>query len=114
MSQHDLVFFIVGLVVFFGFALAVQMRILAGIALKRAAKAKYDDLADAPARFAVAAAVNGQDLEAGDSMADASIWLAQEYPRAIAHIRLARKATMGLGALLLLIVVAWRFTVWEG
>lgn len=110
MSVRDLAFFVIGLLVFFALALAVQMRLLAGISLKRAARAKFDDLEDGPARFAVVAAVNGQVLDQGDGVGDASAWLAAEYPRAIRHIRIARKATLVFGALLLGVIVTWRLT----
>ena len=111
MSGHDLGFFLAGLIVFFGFALAVQMRVLAGIALKRAARAQFETLEDGPARFAVADAVaSKRALEPGDPMGDAAVWLAAEYPRAISHIRLARRASVVLGFVLLFVIVSWRFT----
>lgn len=114
MSGHDLIFFIIGLLVFFGLALAVQMRVLAGIALKRAARAQFPGLEDGPARFAVASAVNGRALDSGDEVGDATAWLAQQYPAAIRHVRLARKATMVAGAILLGVLAAWRLTAGEG
>ncbi|WP_084399508.1 hypothetical protein [Henriciella aquimarina] len=112
MTMHDLVFFIAGLVAFFGFALAVQMRLMAGMSLRRAAREKFPDLEDGPARFAVVAAVNGPDqLEAGDDVGDAAKWLAAEYPRAIDHIKRARKATLIAPALIVVIALMWRLTV---
>lgn len=114
MSGRDLGFFIAGLAVFFAFALAVQMRIMTGLVLKRAAKAQFPDLSDGPARFAVVAASNDRDLEPGDEIGDAATWLAAEYPRAFGHLRLARKASILLGALLLGVVAAWRLTAREG
>ena len=110
MSGRDLGFFIAGLLVFFAFALAVQMRIMTGIVLKRAAKATFEGLKEGPARFAVVAASRGQALEGGDVAGDAAVWLASEYPRAIGHLRLARKASIMLGGLFLGVVAAWRFT----
>ena len=114
MSGHDLTFFITGLLVFFGMALAVQMRVLAGIALKRAARAQFPGLEDGPARFAVVSAVNGRVLDRGDEVGDASAWLAQQYPAAIRHVRLARKAAMVAGVVLFGVLVAWRLTGGEG
>lgn len=112
MSQGDLAFFIAGLMVFFVFALAVQMRILSGIALKRAARAKFETLDDGTARFAVANAVSGpMALEPGDEAGDAAHWLAGEYPTAIRHIRLARKVSVAMPVLLVLVAAVWRFTV---
>ncbi|WP_300377542.1 hypothetical protein [Henriciella sp.] len=111
MSGHDLGFFIAGLLVFFAFALAVQMRILAGIALKRAVRAKFTELDDGKARFAVANAVSGKrELEEGDAAGDAAQWLSAEYPRAIGHVRLARRATFAMGAVLLAVIACWRLT----
>ena len=109
MSQMDLAFFVVGLVVFFAFALAVQMRIFAGIALKRAAKDRFSELDDGTARFAVVNAVNGRtDLDEGDAAGDAATWLRLEYPKALRHVRLARRGSMAMGALLLAVIIAWR------
>lgn len=114
MSGSDVGFFIAAIFAFFGVALAVQMRFIAGLALKRAAMAKFPELEDGPARFAVAAAAHGKALETGDAAGDAAAWLAAEYPRAISHIRIARKAMMVMGGVLLVILVAWRFTGGEG
>ena len=109
MSGATLGFFIAGLFVLFGFGLAVQMRVLAGIALKRAARARFPALEDGPARFAVVQAVNGADgLEAGDEAGDAAAWLRDEYPAAIGHVRLARKGAVLFGLLLFAVIVAWR------
>ncbi|WP_084420733.1 hypothetical protein [Henriciella litoralis] len=111
MSGTTLIFFIAGVLVFFVFALAVQMRLLAGVALKRAARAKFDTLEDGPARFAVLHAVNGSDtLEPGDEAGDAAKYLTAEYPSALAHIRLARKVSLIMPGVLLVIIVAWRLT----
>lgn len=109
MGGATLGFFIAGLFVLFLFGLAVQMRVLAGIALKRAARAKFPELDDGPARFAVVQAVNGgEGLEAGDEAGDAAAFLRAEYPAAIGHVRLARRATAVCAALLLAVIVAWR------
>lgn len=111
MSGHDVTFFIAGLLVAFAFALCVQMRILSGIALKRAAKAKFAGLDEAEARQSVVLAVNGgAGLEAAGETGEAGRHLAAEYPRAISHIRFARKGTAGFAVLLLAVIAAWRFT----
>jgi hypothetical protein len=109
MSGATLGFFIAGLLVAFGFALAVQMRVLAGVALKRAARAKFPELEDGPARFAVVQAVNpGSTLEPGDEAGDAAAYLRAEYPAAIRHVRLARRAVAATAVLLLIVIGAWR------
>ena len=111
MSATTLGFFIAGLAAFFGLALAVQMRIFAGLALKRAARAQYPELEDGPARFVVVHAVNGSGiLDDGDTAAEAVGWIRAEYPAALRHIRLARKATAIMAVLLFAIIVAWRLT----
>ena len=75
------------------------------------ARAQFETLEDGPARFAVADAVaSKRALEPGDPMGDAAVWLAAEYPRAISHIRLARRASVVLGFVLLFVIVSWRFT----
>ncbi len=111
MSQTTLIFFVAGLLAVFVFGLAVQMRMLAGVALKRAAHDKFPDLDDGPARFAVAQAVNGDAaLEAGDEAGDAAAYIAATYPGAVRHIRLARKVSVVMPGVLIVIAVAWRLT----
>lgn len=111
MSATTLGFFIAGLLAVFLLALAVQMRLLAGLALKRAAKAEYEELEERTARFAVVQAVNGPDtLEEGDTVSEAANWLAAEYPGATRHIRMARRGTMIMPGIILVIALAWRLT----
>ena len=104
MSGHDVIFFIAGLLVAFVFALCVQMRLLAGIALKRAAKAKFDGLDERDARLAVAGAVGGL-VDDGPAS-----YLGETFPMAIRQIRLARKGTAICAVLLIGVIAAWRFT----
>ena len=104
MSDHDVKFFVIGLLVAFVFVLAVQMRLMAGVALKRAAKAKFEDLDERDARLAVAGAVAGL-VDDGPAS-----YLSGEFPAAIRHIRLARKGTMVMAALLVVVIAAWRLT----
>ncbi len=105
MTDHDVKFFVAGVLVFFVFALAVQMRLMAGVALKRAVKAKFEGLDERQAKLAVAGAVNG-GAEAGE----AAGYLAETFPGAIRHIRLARKGTIVMAAALVAVIAAWRFT----
>ncbi|MEM5515731.1 hypothetical protein WNY37_02145 [Henriciella sp. AS95] len=103
MNDHDLKFFIAGVMIVFVFALAVQMRLMAGVALKRAAKAKFDGLDETQARLAVAGAVDGE------ADGEAAGYLAETFPGAIRHIRLARKGTIVMAAALVGVIAAWRF-----
>lgn len=109
MSETTLIFFVAGVIALFVFGLAVQMRMLAGVALKRAAQEKIPGLNDGPARFAVAQAVRGDAaLEAGDEAGDAAAYLADHYQKALGHIRLARKVSVVMPGVLIVIAVAWR------
>ncbi|WP_018148856.1 hypothetical protein [Henriciella marina] len=112
MSGATLGFFIAGVLVAFLFALAVQMRVMAGLVLRRAAQAKFSELKDGTARFAVVHAVAGTDkLDAGDAVGEAATWLRTEYPAAIRHIKIARVATAVTAVLVLAVLIGWRFTV---
>ena len=104
MSDHDVKFFVIGLLVVFVFALAVQMRLMAGVALKRAAKARFEDLDERDARLAVAGAVAGL-VDEGPAT-----YLTQTFPGAIRHIRLARKGSAIAAVALIAVVAAWRLT----
>ena len=111
MSGATLGFFIADVLVAFLFALAVQMRVMAGLVLRRAAQAKFSELKDGTARFAVVHAVAGTDkLDAGDAVGEAATWLRTEYPAAIRHIKIARLATAVTAVLFLAVLVTWRFT----
>ncbi|GGB72466.1 hypothetical protein [Henriciella pelagia] len=111
MTQHDLLYFVAGLFMVFAFGLCVQMRMLAGVALKRAAKAKFDGLDERSARIGVVQAVNGGTaLETAGIEGEVAQHLAGEYPQAISHIRFARKGTMLFAVLLIAVIAAWRFT----
>ena len=110
MSGQTLGFFIAGVLVAFAFALALQMRLMTGLVLRRAARAKFDELEDGTARFAVVHAVAGTGLEEGDTVGEAASWLRAEYPSAIRHIRIARRATAVTGVLFLAVLIGWRVT----
>ena len=112
MSGATLGFFIAGVLAVFAFALALQMRVLAGLVLRRAAQANFPELQDGTARFAVVHAVAGTDgLENGDAVGEAATWLRTEYPAAIRHIKIARVATAVTAVLVLAVLIGWRFTV---
>lgn len=75
-------------------ALAVQLRVLAGIVLARAALARDPRLSPAEARAAVPPAASGRVPEAAPApLADAVRHLIDVYPNPLQHIRTARTAT---------------------
>lgn len=110
MTAGAVLFWTVFIVLTFGFALAVQLRVLAAIVLRRALTARDPGLDEAQAGAAVAWAAGGKPLpdEARPWLADAVAHLYQTYARPLSHIRLARKASFALPAAILVLVAARR------
>ncbi|MEZ5946185.1 MAG: hypothetical protein R3C13_14500 [Hyphomonas sp.] len=86
-------------VVGFAFLLAVQMRFLISVSLRRALAAEFGGDYRAPEHIASVQAT--RNATSGDRGAD---WLAGKYPQPLAYLRLARRvsytAPMGLFLLL--------------
>jgi len=97
------VYWILVIIAAFAFALAVQMRVMIGIVLRRALKAKFATSEDADQRVAVVAAGNGAPTEA------LSNHLTETYPRPLDHLRMARRWSQIAPVMLLLLIVAGRF-----
>lgn len=102
MNSADVVFWIIGGVLAFGFALAVQMRLMIALVLRRALTALFGESADH------ASAV--REATVGSSTSKESQHLVETYPRPLAHMRLARRWSLILPVLLLGLIAARRFT----
>lgn len=87
----------------FAFALAVQMRVMIGIVLRRALQARFPDGEDAGYRSAVAAAANRAP---GDPLAN---HLTESYPRPLDHLRMARRWSRIAPVLLLGLLLIGRY-----
>ena len=95
----------------FAFALAVQMRVMIGIVLRKALVARTPDLDVGQANAAISWAAGAADLPE-----DAESWLAPqvehlrtEYPRPLGHLRIARRWCVVGAALVILLVAIGRF-----
>lgn len=90
----------------FAFALAVQMRVLVGVVLRRALAAEFGGESASPAyRKAVVEAVGSapQSKEAQH--------LYETYPRPLSHMRLARRVSVLAPPVIALILLAGRFAL---
>lgn len=91
----------------FAFALAVQMRVMIAVVLRRALMARENTLTREEANAAVIAAAGVQSLErAADQCA---LHLRETYPNPLRHLRRARRASMIAPVLLLVILLIGRF-----
>ena len=86
----------------FAFALAVQMRIVLGVIVARALRARDETLDIAPSRLAMVRAGNG---ERGDELTD---HIHATYPEQVCQLRLARKVSVITPGLIVLTVALWR------
>lgn len=82
----------------FAFALALQMRAMIGLILRRALYAEYGDRPDRERRLAVVNAAAGQSNETE------AAHLITTYPRPLAHLRTARRWSKIAPALLLVLL----------
>ncbi len=90
-------------------ALAVQLRILAGMVLARAALVRDPRLSPSEARAAVPPAASGRVPEdAPGPLADAVRHLIDVYPNPLRHIRTARTATWACPFAMLAIIALRR------
>lgn len=86
----------------FAFALAVQMRLMIGVVVARALRARDKTLEIAPSRLAVVKAGNG---EAGTPEVD---HILATYPAQVRQLQLARRISMVTPVLFVLILIAGR------
>lgn len=91
----------------FGFALAVQMRMITALVLRRALKAWREDYADRAKANAVVVAAASQAPAADDAVA----YMQATYPSPLAHLRTARRYSVIL-PVLLVGVLAFGRLVW--
>ncbi len=95
----------------FAFALAVQMRVMVALVLRRALLAKFPELDRERANQAVMRAA-GHDYDgAEDWLSQAAGHLTQDYPRPLSHLRKARKYSVILPLVLITIAAAGRFVL---
>lgn len=102
MTGSDVAFWIIGGLLAFGFALAVQMRVMIALVLRRALRAMFGDGADHTN------AVREATVGVGNS--EESQHLLDTYPRPLAHMRLARRWSIIFPVLLLGLIAARRLT----
>lgn len=100
----SLFFWILIGILLFAFALAVQMRMMIGVVVARALRARYSALGVPESRLAVVLAGNG---EAGDEPVQ---HIYETYPDQIKQLRLARRVSRITPVLVFLVIVAERFT----
>ena len=86
----------------FAFALAIQMRIVLGVVVARALRARDETLDIAPSRLAMVRAGNG---ESGDDLTD---HIHSTYPEQVRQLRLARKVSVVTPVLIVITVAIWR------
>lgn len=93
-------FWILAVTIVFAIALAAQMRMMISVVLRRALAAKFGGQ---PGNVEYRAAI--LSLGRGEADTEERKYLEAEYPRPLAHMKLARRVSMA-GPLALLIVVA--------
>lgn len=96
----------------FGFALAVQMRVVVAMVLRRALKAWRVDMEDRiKANAVVVQAANNAPMPetAEPWLSDAAAYLQATYPMPLKHLRTARRYSVILPVLLIVLIVIGRF-----
>lgn len=95
----------------FGFALAVQMRMMIALVLRRALKAwnaAFEDRAKANAAVVRAAAPGDLAADLDADLEAAAKHLRTTYPNPVAHLRTARRYSLVLPILLLVLIAIGR------
>jgi len=87
----------------FALALALQMRVMIGVVVARALRARDQSLEIAASRLAVVKAGNG---ETGDASVD---HIHATYPAQVSQLRLARRVSIVTPILIVLIIAAGRY-----
>lgn len=95
----------------FAFALALQMRVMIGIVLRKALMARNKELDAGQANAAISWAANPAGLppDARQWLRDQVDILQGEYPRPLSHLRIARRWCIIAPALALLLVAIGRY-----
>ncbi|MEM6534680.1 MAG: hypothetical protein AAGA24_04445 [Pseudomonadota bacterium] len=90
----------------FAFALAVQMRIMVALVLRRAVMAKYADMDRSAANAAImaAAAPGGRDRAQSEAVGH----LVSTYPMPLSHLRRARRASLVTPVILIAVLALGR------
>jgi len=91
----------------FAFALAIQMRVITALVLRRALKAWRAEFADRAKANAVVVAAAGAETTEDDAI----IYMRKTYPSPLAHLRTARRYSVILPVLLLGVLALGRL-VW--
>ncbi len=86
----------------FAFALAIQMRIILGVIIARALRARDDTLSIKASRLAMVRAGNGISDD------DATAHIHATYPDQVRQLRLARKISVIMPVLIVATVAIWR------
>lgn len=103
-------FWIVFGVAAFGWALAVQMRMLIARVLRISVEAQHGDLHPNDVRAIVRAApADAAPDGLPETLNQVRVWVKGEHPQAIAHLAKARRWSMILPIVVLVIVMAGRF-----
>ncbi len=90
----------------FAFVLAVQMRMIISVALRRALAARFGGLpTDTAYRLAVV------DAATPTPASEAALHLAQTYPNPLSHLRLARRTCLIAPLFILLVLAAGRLVL---
>ena len=95
----------------FAFALAVQMRMMIALVLRRALKAwndAFEDRGKANQVVVVAAAPDEQSSEIDAETKDAVVHLRTTYPNPLSHLRTARRYSLVTPILLVLVLAVGR------
>lgn len=93
----------------FAFALAVQMRVMIAIVLRRALMARETELGRADANAAIMLAAGGKDDRAAQD--PRVLHLVESYPNPLHHLRRARRASIITPVLLFALVLIGRFGI---
>ena len=97
----------------FAFALALQMRVMIGVVLARALRARDTDLSIAGSRAAAVFAGHGDAGTPGTlDLSGAIAHLHTTYPDQLAHLRLARRVSVAAPAGIVLLLAVSR--IWSG
>ena len=95
----------------FAFALAVQMRMMIALVLRRALKAwrgEFEDRAKANAAVILAAGAADTEVDPEPALQDAAQHLRETYPKPLAHLKTARRYSVVTPVLLLVLVIVGR------